>query len=84
MEEIIIPRNIREIQKDAFKNCKCLRKVTFEEGSMLNRIACGAFQNCSSLKNILFPDGLEEIGLDAFEESGLESIAFPASLRTVR
>ena len=50
---------------------------------MLNRIACGAFQNCSSLKNILFPDGLEEIGRDAFRASGLKGITFPASLKAV-
>ena len=50
---------------------------------MLKRIERGAFQNCANFRNILLPEGLEEIGLDAFRESGLESIAFPASLRTV-
>ena len=51
---------------------------------MLRTIGEGAFQNCSNLRDIDLPDGLDEIGLDAFKESGLESIAFPASLRAVR
>lgn len=50
---------------------------------MLKRIECGAFQNCSSLRNVLLPEGLEEIGLEAFRESGLKYIAFPPFLRTV-
>ena len=32
---------------------------------------------------MIFPEGLEKIGLGAFSLSGLESVEFPASLRTV-
>ena len=30
-----------------------------------------------------FPEGLEKIGIGAFVGSGLESVEFPASLRTI-
>ena len=84
IKRVLIPKCVREIQEGAFEDCKNLREVIFEEGSMLKQIECGAFQNCGYLRNILLPDGLEEIGLNAFCGSGLVSIAFPSSLRTVR
>lgn len=58
-------------------------EVTFEEGSALKRIGREAFAGCTRFKSIQFPDGLQEIGLLAFEESALRSVEFPASLRTV-
>lgn len=41
------------------------------------------FGECKNLKSIRFPDCLEKIENGAFRESGLESVTFPASLRTV-
>lgn len=42
-----------------------------------------AFCYCSSLKRIDLPDGVEEIGLDAFYSAGLESFTAPKALRTL-
>ena len=50
---------------------------------MLRTIGKRAFCGCSGLKIIAFPEGLEEIGVRAFEDSGLESVTFPSSVRTV-
>ena len=35
------------------------------------------------MRTVEFPDGLEKISQAAFEESGVEQIVLPASLRTI-
>ena len=47
-------------------------------------VEADAFYKCESLKNAEFSEGLETIGLFAFFGSGLESVKFPTSLRTIR
>ena len=42
------------------------------------------FCGCRSLRTVSFPDGLQEIGLRAFEDSGLESVTLPSSVRVIR
>lgn len=54
------------------------------ERSRLKKIGKGAFSECSGLKSVQLPDGLEEIGIRAFANSGLESIVTPQSVRTIR
>ena len=70
-ESVFIPKSVVAVQKGAFANWKHLQKVTFEEGSELRVIGEEAFMGCSGLKSIQLPDGLREIGFEAFEESGL-------------
>ena len=43
-----------------------------------------AFYGCDSLRTIDFPNSLEEIGLRAFRESGLERVTTPKSVKTIR
>ena len=43
-----------------------------------------AFYGCGSLAGVELPDTLEEIGIDAFRESGLESITIPEAVKTIR
>ena len=50
---------------------------------MLKKIGNWAFWECKNLKNIRFPDGLETIGKDCFENSGLEEVVLPASVKNV-
>lgn len=38
---------------------------------------------CECLRSVELPEGLEKIGLGVFNASGLESVEFPASLRTI-
>ena len=51
--------------------------------STLKRIEYSAFKNCKNLKRIEFPKTLEYLGKLCFSETGLESLEFPTSLRTV-
>ena len=39
LKENILPKNLKNIGQDAFKDCKYLEKIVFEEGSELNEIA---------------------------------------------
>ena len=85
LTSITIPASVREIQAGAFYSCRGLAKVEFEQpGSLLKVIGKEAFYGCSSLRTINFPNGLEEIGLRAFRESGLESVTTPKSMRIIR
>ena len=54
------------------------------EWHRLKKICDGAFHDCSGLKFVALPNGLAEIGASAFENSGLESIAMPPSVRVIR
>ena len=83
IEKIVIPKGVEEIQDRAFEYCRNLRKVVFEEGSVLKKIGNVAFCNCTNLKNVQLPDGLETIGICCFEDSGLEEIIFPASVKSI-
>ena len=76
--------SVKEICVDAFCRCESLREVVFVEGSKLKVIGREAFDRCSSLRNIQLPDCVEEIGLDAFNGTGLESFVAPPSLRVLR
>lgn len=51
--------------------------------STLRTIKCNAFAFCRNLKGVELPAGLQTIQRGAFRKSGLESVVFPASLRTV-
>ena len=81
---VVIPKSVEKIEDRAFEGCKNLREVLFEEGSKLKVVGENAFNGCSSLRNIQLPDCVEEIGLDAFNSSGLESFVAPPSLRVLR
>ena len=41
------------------------------------------FYGCNSLKEVHLPDGLEKIGRECFENSGLEEIIIPKSVKTI-
>ena len=75
---------MREICVDAFCRCVKLKEITFAEESRLKMIGREAFNSCTLLKNIQLPDCVEEIGLDAFNGTGLESFVAPLSLRVLK
>ena len=67
-----------------FAECKELREVAFEKESKLKRIGKRVFRECGSLKSIGLPEGLETIELGCFSKSGLEEIAIPSSVATMK
>lgn len=58
--------------------------MLFESGSRLQLVDREVFSGCAGLRGIELPDGVEEICLDAFIGSGLESFVAPKSLRVIR
>lgn len=49
----------------------------------LKTVEDDTFRECRSLKTLELPEGLEEIYFQAFAQSGVERIEFPASLRVL-
>ena len=60
VENITIPKSVKEICTDAFYNCKKLRCVTFASGSTLEKIGSGSFRN-TRIETIVIPKSVVEI-----------------------
>lgn len=52
LKEIILPSGLETIGAEAFKGCKALAKVIFQEGTGDVMIGSGAFMNCTALENV--------------------------------
>ncbi len=58
MVSVTIPNSVINIEPDAFRNCKNLKTVVFEEGSQLRTMFEGAFERCTALESISLPENL--------------------------
>ena len=93
LENISIPKNVKNIGMGAFAFCNALSSVTFEEDSHLVKIGFGSFCDALNLTQINLEDTkLEEIGMFAFGDiSGvvgekfvpLQEVTFPETLKTI-
>ncbi|MCH5210544.1 MAG: leucine-rich repeat protein [Oscillospiraceae bacterium] len=95
LKEITIPGNaiITKLGSVMFDRCTSLEKVTFGEGCKVEAtlgynvpaLGRGMFLDCASLKEIDLTNivNLEEIVENAFQKSGIVSVAFPKSLKTL-
>ena len=70
LEEIIIPGNVRIIDRNAFYDCTALRRVVLEEG--VTTVVEQAFYGASALEEITFPASLLEVEANAL--SGCRSL----------
>lgn len=71
-----------KVNKFAFYRCEQLRKVEF--GQNIEIIDSCAFFQCSQLSKVdLGMTKLTELSVECFKDSGLQSIIFPKTLRTV-
>lgn len=88
--EFTVPAEVEVISRSAFSDCK-FEKVSLPEG--LKRIEAMAFLKAEALKEISsykgeevyasLPEGLEFIGLDAFNYAGLTYLYIPASIKEI-
>lgn len=74
---------VLEIAAGAFENCTSLTKVVFGEGVSIYKIGNSAFASCTALEYLALPDSLEEIGAQAFAQSGMNNFRIPESVQKV-
>ena len=75
IEELVIPCNIKVIEKSAFKYCEKLRTVVIEEG--VEAIEEDAFGQCDALESVTIPASVTEM-TDPFWSSENVTIYTPA------
>ena len=78
IRRFVSPPSLSKIEK-SFRYCPNLSEVILPEG--LDSIVNASFDGCYSLKDIQFPHTLAY--LYGFTETGLETVTFPSSIRTL-
>lgn len=71
LSKIQLPENLESIGAEAFYGCISLvgeKKRAFLLPDSLLKIEKRAFYGCSGLKYLLFPEGINEIGMEAFKK----------------
>lgn len=78
---IELNEGLTEINADAFKNCKGLKKVVIP--STVTSVGSSAFSNCESLKTVIFEEGFAgELGGGSFLNTPA-TILIPSSCTTI-
>ncbi|HEB7546208.1 leucine-rich repeat domain-containing protein [Campylobacter coli] len=80
-EEVVIPKDIKVIEKDTFRYNTKIRKVILNEG--LEVIEKHAFRKCESLEEIILPDSLKSIGEYAFYDCCLKKLKLNEGLEVI-
>ena len=89
MKNVIIPKDVVTIGKEAFQKCKKLENLVFEEDSALETIGVYAFYDCANLKNtllgntLMLPKTLKTIGSYAFSYTKISTIAMDINVEYI-
>lgn len=89
LEEVDLPEGLERIGLTAFSDCTSLKKITIpasvREIIDSSNIRCGGvFSNCKSLEQVVLSEGLEKIGVKAFEKCiSLKMISIPSSVKHI-
>lgn len=97
LKSVTIPNTVATIGVGAFRDCKMLSEVIFEEGNDELGLTLadgtstggqsssnyGSFSSCSKLTSIELPARTKYIGKYAFASSGLNEIRIPANVETI-
>ncbi|WP_308762369.1 leucine-rich repeat domain-containing protein [uncultured Bacteroides sp.] len=82
VESLVLNEGLESIGVQAFARSKKLASVSFP--SSLKVIEKHAFEDCVSLTKVnLSHTAVEEIGSNAFRETGVNKVAFPVSLKKI-
>ncbi|WP_051076961.1 leucine-rich repeat domain-containing protein [Prevotella veroralis] len=86
IREVMIPKTVTAIKKQAFSTFTQLEKVTFESPSSCSTIDAGAFGWNGKLKEITLPAALTELDKVFIDDEGLETINVPdnSKLKTIK
>ena len=85
LTKVIIGKNVTTIGTGAFRNCKSLETVVFEDSYTVQKtIGDYAFNNCPTLTEVDFGNAVKSIGNYAFMTcKSIESLEFPDSLKSI-
>lgn len=81
LKELELPTTLTEVGEGVFYNCSSLE--SFTAPSSLTVIGKGMFVKCNSLKNVNLNEGLTTIGQYAFQETAIETLTIPASVKSI-
>lgn len=81
LTEIKCPASLKTIGASAFKECRNLKKVVFNDA--LRTVDKEAFLACGSLTEVQFNEGLEKLGDYCFENSDLQKAELPSTLKEI-
>ncbi len=82
LQEITIPKTVKEIGSQAFSHCIALEALTLPSG--VTSIGYNAFTSCSSLTGFTIPSGVKIIPDGAFTDcDGLTSISIPSGVTMI-
>ena len=81
VRSVALGKNVRTVERDAFKWMENLSSVSLPES--LTEIRENAFDGCRALRQVKLPSALETIGERAFANTGIHALSLPASVRTV-
>lgn len=82
IESLVLNEGLESIELQAFSGSQKLASVAFP--ASLKEIGGHAFEDCVALTEVdLSKTALQEISSDAFRETGLKKVAFPASLKKI-
>ena len=79
LHTVVLPSTLIEIQAGAFDGCKNLRWINIPNS--VKYIGTRAFAECENLKVLHLGSDTERIDIEAFEDSGLEIIYIPLSVK---
>jgi uncharacterized repeat protein (TIGR02543 family) len=81
IKKLTIPSSVQVIGDNAFKYCRGLETIVFEDGSQLRSIGSYSFAHCYNLQSVSLPEGLQKIGKYAFYAcSNLTTAKLPSTL----
>lgn len=73
--KVVLPEGLKTIETNAFFECAGLKKISIPESVEI--IEAQAFFGCKMLKKVHLPKNLKHLDVDAFTDSGIESVDLP-------
>lgn len=82
IREVVVPDSVDTMQKDVFRDCEKLEKVTLSNN--LSKIISTCFNGCSALKEINIPDKMLSLSRSIFKDSPISKMHIGKGLRELQ
>lgn len=82
VEEVVLPKSVRQINNMAFEGCTKLAKINIPNG--VEKIGVSAFYNCYSLNSVVIPQSVSEIeNMTFYYCKKLKKVSLPSSITSI-